>query len=150
VSLGESSVYALGRPSGAPHWTVAVRGVRPDEAVGSLALRDQAISVSATFGERGPAAGRAGHIVDPRSGRALGEEAVGVVVAPSATDAEAWSKALLVWGRDGLERVDRAVTGAVYVGPGGVSAGPGAARAEVFHAFPSPRPLAVAAAGAAP
>jgi thiamine biosynthesis lipoprotein ApbE len=39
---------------------------------------------------------RIGHIIDPRTGLALDDEAHATVLAPTATEAEAWSKALLV------------------------------------------------------
>ena len=41
-------------------------------------------------------------IVDPRSGRRIARDATAIVVQPSATDAEAWSKALLVRGADDM------------------------------------------------
>jgi thiamine biosynthesis lipoprotein len=56
-----------------------------------------ALSTSATFGESGRVAGRRiGHIIDPRSALPLLRAAQATVVAPSGTEAEAWSKALLV------------------------------------------------------
>jgi thiamine biosynthesis lipoprotein ApbE len=55
--------------------------------------------VSAVFGGAGRRTpDRRGHVVDPRSGRCLTDEAVSVVVAPRAADAEAWAKAVLVRG----------------------------------------------------
>src|SRR5262249_40853922 len=65
VSLGESSVYALGAPAGERAWALEVRGVEPDEAVGVLRLRDEGLSVSATFGGSGREGRAAGHVVDP-------------------------------------------------------------------------------------
>jgi thiamine biosynthesis lipoprotein len=127
VSLGESSLYALGAPPDARHWTLAVRGIDPERAIGTLRLRDQAASVSATVGSRGP------HIVDPGSGRLLAEKAVAVVVAGSAADAEAYSKALLVWGGAGVGRVEElGATGAVHFGAAGARHGAEAHRARLF------------------
>ena len=105
VSLGESSLYALGAPRGAAYWRLAVRGPDPETQVAWLGLRDVGASVSATYGGTGRRAGAVAHIIDPRSGRPLEDDAVAVVAAPSATDAEGWTKALLVWGRSGVERV---------------------------------------------
>ncbi|HKA27949.1 MAG TPA: FAD:protein FMN transferase, partial [Candidatus Binatia bacterium] len=68
VSLGESSLYALGAPRGASHWRLAVRGADPKTQVGWLGLRDVGASVSATYGSRGRRAGAVAHIIDPRSG----------------------------------------------------------------------------------
>jgi len=103
VSFGESSLYGLGAPRGKAAWTLDVRGPDPDRIVARLALRDRGAAVSAVFGGRGRrAADRHGHIVDPRSGRPLTEDAVSVVVAPSAADAEAHGKAVLVRGVAGV------------------------------------------------
>lgn len=97
LNFGESSLYALGTPRGAPGWRVAVRGLDDDHVVGMLTLRDEAVSVSSVFGHARDLGGeRVGHIVDPRTGQALTSPALGVIVASSATDAEAFSKALLI------------------------------------------------------
>jgi thiamine biosynthesis lipoprotein len=97
LSLGESSLYALGAPAGAAAWDIAVRGLDGESIIGTVHLRDQALSVSSAFGhERHIGGRRIGHIVDPRSGMPLTTARLAVVVLPSATDAEAWSKALLV------------------------------------------------------
>ena len=141
VSLGESSVYALGAPPGEAGWALDVRGAEPDEAVGVLRLRDEGLSVSATFGGGGRAGRAAGHIVDPRTGEALAEPAVAAVVAASATDAEAFSKALLLWGRRGVDRIEElGARGAVYV-DSTVSQGRATRARGIFEAFPAPRPL---------
>jgi thiamine biosynthesis lipoprotein len=135
VSLGESSVYALGAPPGAAAWRLALRGTDPSRAVGVLRLRDAALSVSAT---RGP--GGRPHIVDPRRGRPLGEPAVAAIVAGSATDAEAWSKALLLRGAGDVAGVERAAgVGAIAVDAGAVHAG--RRGRAVFAALPTPLPL---------
>lgn len=92
LSLGESSQYALGAPLGAAAWLLAVRDLSGHRALGTLALHDQALSVSSAFTPGGHIA----HIIDPRSGQRVGEPSIAVVVMESATDAEAWSKALLI------------------------------------------------------
>jgi FAD:protein FMN transferase len=146
VSLGESSVAAIGHPADESHWTLAVRGSDPESAVGLLALRDEAASISATFGGRGRADGGAvGHIVDPATGRALDRDAVAVVVAGSATDAEAYTKALLLWGARGAERIERlGAHAAVYVTPAGARAGARGRARGAFTRFPAPRLLVAA------
>ena len=85
---GTSSVVAIGAPSGADGFGIAL----PGEA--SVALRDASLSVSRTDG-RVDAAGRS-HVVDPRSGRPLDGSRAVAVVAPTGTIAEIWSTALLV------------------------------------------------------
>lgn len=138
VSLGESSLLALGGP-----WRLAVRGPDPDTATGVLRLRDQAASISATRHVDG-AGKRRPHIIDPRTGAAVGEDAVGLVVAASATDAEAYSKALLLWGPAASARVeDLGAAGAVYLAAARALVGPHATRAKLFHPFARPRPLRV-------
>jgi thiamine biosynthesis lipoprotein len=138
VSFGESSLYALGpAPEGGP-WEVSVRGLDPDTAIGTLRLRDRAVSVSATRGS----SRRQKVIVDPASGKALDDDRVAVVVAPAATDAEAYSKALLVWGSGGVERLER-IDGvqAVAVSARGVEIGPAMRGATTFIPLPASRPL---------
>jgi thiamine biosynthesis lipoprotein len=144
INLGESSVYALGAPRGGSYWQLALRGIHPDEAVGTLRLHDQAASISATFGARGPAAGGVGHVVDPRTGVPLREPAVAVTVARSATDAEAWSKVALLGGRSGLARLERRGVRALYVDVRGTVP----AEAAFFRPYAAPRPLAVATGSA--
>jgi len=138
VSFGESSLYALGTsPTGAA-WDVAVRGLDPDAAVGTLHLRDQAVSVSATRSS----SGRRGTIVDPSSGNVIDGERVAVVVATSATDAEAYSKALLVWGPRGLTRLERiGDVQAVVVSEDGAELGPAMRAAATYAPLSAPRPL---------
>jgi FAD:protein FMN transferase len=123
VSLGESSLFALGAPAGASRWRLAVRGPDPDTTVGWLGLRDAGASVSATYGSDGKRAGHVAHVLDPSTGHPLEDDAVAVVVAPSATDAEAWTKALLVWGAGGVARVRRAgASAAIHVGSDAIRA----------------------------
>lgn len=97
INFGESSLYALGAPPNARAWRVMVRGLEAQQALGTVRLRDAAVSVSGVFGhERRIGATRVGHIVDPRTAQPLMTPALAVVVAASATDAEAWSKAVLI------------------------------------------------------
>jgi thiamine biosynthesis lipoprotein len=100
LSFGESSVLALGAPPEGGRWRLLVRGPGGEYA-GLIALRDQALSVSASLGasER-LGARRLGHVIDPRSGLPVEEERVAVVTAPTATLAEGWSTALVVLGAE--------------------------------------------------
>ncbi|MFQ5668731.1 MAG: FAD:protein FMN transferase [Candidatus Binatia bacterium] len=133
LSFGESSQYALGAPPGVPGWPVLLRGLDPRRALGTLRLRNQALSVSTVFGHAHEVgATRVGHIIDPRRGLPLTAPAMAVVVAPSATDAEAFSKALLIHAARGdrlsplhpegdamLPQGERSITGALLVRPEG-------------------------------
>jgi FAD:protein FMN transferase len=140
VSFGESSLYAIGSPVGDSYWRLAVRGTDPATTIGTLGLRDTGASVSATFGIDGKASRHVAHIVDPRTGLPLEDDAVAVIAAPSATDAEAFTKALLVWGRDGVRRARaRGATAAIRVTPDAVQAD--VATPVVWEPLPGPRTL---------
>jgi thiamine biosynthesis lipoprotein len=148
VSLGESSQYALGAAEGQKGWQVLVRGTDPGTVLGTLELRDQALSASAVLGHSRELAGRrVGHIIDPETGRPLRANALAIVVADNATDAEAYSKAVLIWGGRArgqlaarLERSPRpSLAGALYVDDGKVTGWRG--NAIHFRPYPRPRPL---------
>jgi len=95
VNFGGSSIAALGPPPAEPGWPVWVEHGAALE--GPLSLRDAALSTSASLEKREHAAGhRSAHLVDPRTGRPLASDAQATVLAPTATEAEAWSKALLL------------------------------------------------------
>jgi FAD:protein FMN transferase len=101
LDFGGSSQLAIGAPPGAPEgWRVAVSGLAPNRMLGVLALRDAALSTSRAA--EGPSA--AGPIIDPRSGRPVMAARVTTVRAVDATSAEAWSKAVIIRGRDGVRR----------------------------------------------
>lgn len=98
LDFGGSSVLALGRPSDADAWTLALPDGRGGVA-GLLRLRDRALGVSGSLGQWSEIGGRRyGHVVDPRSGLALERSAQAAVIAPSAAAADAWSTALTVLG----------------------------------------------------
>jgi thiamine biosynthesis lipoprotein len=123
LSFGESSWYAMGAQPGASAWAVEVRALDGAGSLGTLQLRDQALSASAVFGHEWQIAGRrVGHIVDPHSGYPLTKTAMAVVVAASATDAEALSKALLVRNAAALpgRTPGGRVYGALLVRPDGI------------------------------
>jgi thiamine biosynthesis lipoprotein len=96
LSFGESSIWALGAPADGPAWRLAVRADDGD-ILGTLDLRDQALSLSSSLGQSSEIEGRRyGHVVDPRSGEALTSRRRAIVVAGSATRAEILSTALLI------------------------------------------------------
>ncbi|MEO6707955.1 MAG: FAD:protein FMN transferase [Planctomycetota bacterium] len=93
---GTSSVIALGAPPTSPEgWRV---DLGPELEHATVVLRDRALSVSAARGSRGLRSQGAakGHIVDPHDGTLLTTDARCAVCAPSATQAEVWSTAMLV------------------------------------------------------
>ncbi len=143
ISFGESSVYGMGAPE--EHaWEVTVRDIHGSGAVGSVHLRDQALSVSAVLGRERTIGGRQiGHIIDPRSGSPLTSPAMVAVVAATATAAEAYSKALLIEGMPG----GSASTLRAAPGVGAVFLSPDAIRSRgriAFERYPHVLPIAPA------
>lgn len=92
LEFGEETVLAIGPPAGEEPFRVRI--ARGRSTVGSVALRDQALSTSRVR-YRGDEATRP-PIVDPRSGRFVESDRQASVVARDAAIAEAWSTALVV------------------------------------------------------
>jgi len=119
---GTSSVVAIGAPPGSEGWMVRVPGAMgkpglpvdasdlPDQSTGKrgacpwhpergidVSLRDESLSISAPHGRTVEHNGETlGHIIDPRTGATARGADLAAAVCDSATDAEAWSTALLV------------------------------------------------------
>lgn len=104
---GTSTVVALGTPPEGEPWSVAIQHPsRPEEHVAVVALRDEALSVSAVHGKAFEHEGRLlGHVIDPRSGRPAMGAQLAAVAGASATDTDALSTGLLVLGEAGLAGV---------------------------------------------
>jgi thiamine biosynthesis lipoprotein len=103
---GTSTVVAIGAPPDAEQWKVAL----PDGC--EVELRDEALSVSATWGKSFSDGGRIhGHVLDPRSGIAVTGGRMAAVALPSAADSDALSTALLVRGEEGLGDLGAAFPG---------------------------------------
>lgn len=83
---GTSSAVAIGAPTGADGWSVALA------SGGTVRLRDAALSVSAVWD------GNPHPTLDPRSGQPVPGPRSVSVVGPSARLADAWSTAALVLG----------------------------------------------------
>ncbi|MBI3989300.1 MAG: FAD:protein FMN transferase [candidate division NC10 bacterium] len=109
VNFGESSLFALGSPPREEAWRIAIKGMNEGEWIGSVAFSDRTLSVSGSYGRSLEIQGRRyGHILDPRTGRPLERELLSVVLGPSATEAEAFSTALLILDREeGLALLER-------------------------------------------
>jgi thiamine biosynthesis lipoprotein len=101
---GTSTVLAIGAPPDATGWKVAVEGgpagqTPPAPALGTLELKDAALSASAIWGRCFDVNGRRyGHLLDPRTGESASTAVLSVVIADSATDTDALSTALLIGG----------------------------------------------------
>jgi thiamine biosynthesis lipoprotein len=97
---GHSSVVARGGHNGIDGWPVGLRNpLFPTERLGTLLLRDRALSSSGTsvqfYRHRGK---RYGHILDPRTGWPAQGLVATTVMAPSAAEADALSTAFFVLG----------------------------------------------------
>lgn len=107
---GTSTVFGLGSPPGEDGWRVALRDPSREEgaALGTVLLRDRALSVSAPHGKGFYREGRfIGHVLDPRTGQPASGALLAAVSHPSATFTDAVSTALLVLGPEGLESLAR-------------------------------------------
>jgi len=138
VSFGQSSILAVGAPAGAPGWRVLLKDAGQGFA-GVATLRDQSLSVSASFGQWSEIAGRRyGHVIDPRSGKAMTRAAQAAVLAPSGALAEALSKSLLILTpQEGLALLEneREVEGLLIEADGTAHATHGWARAVSFESL---------------
>lgn len=104
VDLGEVSASGR-RNEGTDGWNVTVRsgGDIEDE---DIVLKDRAIATSSAFGTTFDQAGRASHILDPRTGRPAQSDLRSVsVIARTATLADGLSTAALVSGEADMRRM---------------------------------------------
>lgn len=121
LSFGQSSLWAIGAPSGEAGWRLVVR--RPDGGFAGVAtLRDRAVSVSGSLGQSNEIEGRRyGHVIDPRSGHPLIRPLEAFVLCSTAALAEAASKALLVLGEhEGIALLSALECEGLLVGVDGV------------------------------
>lgn len=97
---GTSSVYGIGTPPGEDSWRVAIRDPRDERrALSVVGLHNSALGVSAVAGKSFVEGGSEyGHVIDPRTGRAVTGRKIAAVEGPSATECDALSTALLVAG----------------------------------------------------
>ncbi len=90
--FADGTAVALGPPAEEPPFRIRI--TRGKHTVGTVALRDRAVSTTRTGRRGGDAAPPS--VVDPRSGRFVDAERQATVVALDAAIAEAWSTALVV------------------------------------------------------
>ena len=104
VSAGGSTLYGLGRPPGREGWTLAVRDPSsPATSLRFVTLHDTAVSTSGTSEKFVDVDGRRfGHIIDPRTGEPTEGMCQVSVIAPSATDSDALTKAAFILPRASL------------------------------------------------
>lgn len=93
LDFGGSSQVAFGRMENGDPWTLALAGLEPGVSHGLMRL-EGALSTSRSR----PVGDETGPIVDPNTGRAVTDPRFATCYAPSATQAEACSKAFIVMG----------------------------------------------------
>lgn len=102
INAGGSSMYGLGVPPDEPRgWKVVIRDPRNASAhVAELFLKNQSMATSGSY-EKFFTVGRKlySHIMDPRTGYPAQGMFSASVLAPSATDSEAWTKPVYIQGR---------------------------------------------------
>ena len=103
LAFGQSSICALGKPTGWDGWGVLL-GDASGGFAGSAQLVDQSLSISGSLGQYTEIAGRRyGHVIDPRTGEPLTQARVAGALAADGARSEALSKALLILGeKDGI------------------------------------------------
>jgi FAD:protein FMN transferase len=98
-------------PPGAVGWRIAIAnpGLPPERAPGELSLSNCGVATSGDAEQFLEVEGRRySHVVDPRSGQALGDAVSATVVAPDGTAADALATALGVLGpAEGITLADR-------------------------------------------
>jgi thiamine biosynthesis lipoprotein len=110
---GTSTVYAIGKPSDADTWKIAIANTfgTPNAESANLptvTLQHEALSVSAIWGRSFEKDGKVlGHVIDPRTGEPTQGAQLAAVVTKSATDSDALSTALLVLGTEGQHLLKR-------------------------------------------
>ena len=103
VNVG-GDVRCFGRKADGGKWHIAIKDpFRKDAVLTTLALAEGAVCTSGNYRRyRTIGTRQFSHIVDPRTARPAEASASVTVVAPTATQADAWATALSVLGEDGL------------------------------------------------
>ena len=104
VSAGGSTLYAVGHPPGLDAWRIAVRNsADPEKPYAIVRLRDNAVSTSGISEKSVKAGGRRyGHIFDPRTGEPVEGVCQVSVVAATATESDALTKAVFILSRNAV------------------------------------------------
>ncbi len=107
VNAGDSTLYALGRPPGRHGWRLAVRDpARPATSLRFVTLADSALSTSGASEKFVEIDGRRyGHIIDPRTGQPAEGTCQVTLIAPTATDSDALTKAAFLLSREALVKM---------------------------------------------
>lgn len=103
------NMTALGAPPSRHHWVIGVRDPRDRiPYVARLSISDKSIATSGKYEQFVTKDGRTyGHILDPRTGWPSEGLLAVTVIAPTATEADAWGTALFVLGPAEARRLAR-------------------------------------------
>ncbi len=107
ITAGRSSMYAIGAPPNEPRgWRVEIPDPRESKKAAAVHfLKDQSMATSGSTEKFFAAGGRIyTHIMDPRTGYPAEGMLQVSVIAPRATDSEAWTKPYFILGRQWAER----------------------------------------------
>jgi thiamine biosynthesis lipoprotein len=107
ITAGRSSMYGIGAPPNEPRgWRVEIPHPRNSKKAAAVYfLKDQSMATSGSTEKFFAAGGRIyTHIMDPRTGYPAEGMLQVSVIAPRATDSEAWTKPYFILGRQWAER----------------------------------------------
>jgi thiamine biosynthesis lipoprotein len=95
VSLGSSSITAIGAPPNADAWKLAVKDPRDRaSALAEVVLRDgESLATSGTYEHR---KGKRSHLIDPRTGQPISVRASVTVISRSGEEADALTKPFIL------------------------------------------------------
>jgi thiamine biosynthesis lipoprotein len=107
VSAGGSTLYAVGRPPGLDSWRIAVKNpLNAEQPYATVLLRDNSVSTSGVSEKSVRMGGhRYSHIFDPRTGEPVEGVCQVSVVAKTATESDALTKAAFILPRDSITRL---------------------------------------------
>jgi len=107
INFGGSSMSAVGAPPGKMGWEIAVQDAA-GRLRGVIYLRDTALSTSGSMGRWWIIDGKKyGHLIHPLSGIPITEARMATVITPSATQAEALTKPLVLLGKSALPTIEK-------------------------------------------
>lgn len=107
VSAGGSTLYAIGHPPGRDSWRIAVKNpLNADHPYAIVRLKDASLSTSGVS-EKSVQVGshRYSHIFDPRTGEPVAGVCQASVVAATATESDALTKAAFILPQDDINRL---------------------------------------------
>jgi thiamine biosynthesis lipoprotein len=113
INAGSSTFYALGHPPDQEFWWIGVKDPqRPEQAIAFVPLCDNSLSTSGILERQVQAGERTfGHIFDPRSGRPVEGILEVSVIAPTATESDALTKAAFVLTQRAGFKIFQALSG---------------------------------------